>query len=59
MKFPGLIVAAGLVVLGAVIFISCVNNDIRGEETMDNKADFPPIDAERPDVTATATFAMG
>lgn len=59
MKISGLIVAAGLVVLGVMVLVSCVNNDIRGEDTMNNNTLIPPIDAERTDVTATATFAMG
>jgi PBP1b-binding outer membrane lipoprotein LpoB len=59
MKLSWWITAVGVVILGAIVFVSCANNDIKGEATVDNEVKIPPIDMNRPDVTATATFALG
>ena len=60
MKLPVVsVIAVGLFILAAFITIPFINNDTKGEDTMDKEVMIPKIDAARPTVTETATFALG
>ena len=53
------VMAIGVFILAAIITIPFINGDTKGEDTVDNEITIPPIDSERPEVTETATFALG
>jgi hypothetical protein len=59
MKLSGILIAVVVVILAAVITIPLINGDTKGEDTVDKNIVIPPIDAARPAVTETATFALG
>jgi hypothetical protein len=53
------IVITAVLVLIAVIAISFLNKDTRGENQVESNGELPLIDTTRPAVVKTATFAMG
>jgi len=60
MKLPLVaIIAAALLILAAVITISFINGETKGEDKVNNEVKIPAIDAARPATTETATFALG
>jgi hypothetical protein len=59
MKLSGILIAVVVVILAAAITIPLINGDTKGEDTVDKNIVIPPIDAARPAMTETATFALG
>ena len=60
MKLPIIaIIAVVLIVLVAVIAIPFIDDDTKGEDTVEKEVRIPALDAERPAMTEKATFAMG
>jgi hypothetical protein len=60
MKLPLVaIIAAGLLILAAVITIPLISGETKGEDKVNNEVKIPSIDTARPDETETATFALG
>lgn len=53
------IIIAAVLVLVAIITISALNRDTRGENKVKNSEEIPLIDTAKPAVVKTATFAMG
>ena len=54
-----IVIVAGIIILAVIVVIPLLNGDTKGEDTVDKNIMISPIDAARPTVTETATFALG